>query len=75
MPRIEDLTIGQIKGLDIDAQLDAMSSIWASIVEKEGDLQVSDAEKRILDAALDNFDPAKTRSWTDLKSDLKSRVK
>lgn len=75
MPRLEDLTIGQIKALDVEAQLQAMNSIWASIVEKEADLPVSEAEKKILDAALDNFDPSRTHTWADVKADLRTRLK
>jgi len=75
MARIDDLTLEQIKTLDVEAQIEAMNSLWANIAATEPELPVSEAEKKILDKAIEEFDPKRTRSWESIKSELKTRIR
>ncbi|MCR1793490.1 hypothetical protein AB3N61_07825 [Leptospira sp. WS58.C1] len=61
------ITIGEIQNMQIEEQLDALSSIWDQIALKNPAIEVSQDDKQLLDERFANEQNSTGTSWTELK--------
>ncbi|MGJ4788490.1 hypothetical protein [Leptospira koniambonensis] len=62
------ITIGEIQSMQIEEQIDALSTIWDQIALKNPAIHVSKEDKQLLDERFASEQNAVGTSWTELKN-------
>jgi putative addiction module component (TIGR02574 family) len=70
-------TIDEIKSLSVDERLDIVEAIWDSIVADADDLEVSSAERELIEGRLAAYlaRPDEAVPWEQVKAEALERIR
>ena len=70
-------TIDEIKSLSVDERLDIVEAIWDSIVADTDDLEVSSAERELIEGRLAAYlaRPDEAVPWEQVKAEALERIR
>ncbi|TGK05643.1 hypothetical protein EHQ53_17670 [Leptospira langatensis] len=70
MNLLPKITIGELQGMEIEEQIDALSAIWDQIALKNPAIQLSKEEQQLLDKRFMDEQNMPGKSWADLKKQI-----
>ena len=72
---MSSINFSELLDLPIPERLRLVSALWDSITDNPESLELSDAERKILDERMEAYmkNPAKGKPWSDIKSELIAR--